>query len=193
VDECVHGSHECLQSLASCSNTDGSYNCTCNYGYVGDGKTFCRPKGKPYYCRVLVFQGPLLFNNKRLVNHTIGYKIGVDFEDCEMHCYFEKNCVSVNYQVDTETCELNNATHLKYDENFIEENGYLYHGADVSFCFNFSSSSSSSCSCSCSSCSSFACDEIYCHNGGTCQSGFTVKGYRCLCPPGYTGERCETG
>ena len=90
------------------------------------------------------------------MNHTIGYKIGVDFEDCEMHCYFEKNCVSVNYQVDTETCELNNATHFKYDENFIEENGYLYHGADVSFCFNFSSSSSSSCSCSCSSCSSLS-------------------------------------
>ena len=46
VDECVHGSHDCLPSLASCSNTVGSYNCTCNYGYVGDGKTFCRPKGK---------------------------------------------------------------------------------------------------------------------------------------------------
>ena len=72
------------------------------------------------------------------MNHTIGYKIGVDFEDCEMHCYFENKCVSVNYQVDTEKCELNNATHLKYDENFIEENGYLYHGADVSFCFNSS-------------------------------------------------------
>ena len=88
-------------------------------------------------CRVLVFQGPFLFN-KRLVRHTIGYKIGVDFEDCEMHCYFKNKCVSVNYQVDTETCELNNATHLKNDENFIEENGYLYHGADVSFCFNSS-------------------------------------------------------
>ena len=59
-------------------------------------------------CRLLVFQGPFLFN-KRLVNHTIGYKIGVNFEDCEMHCYFENKCVSVNYQVDTETCELNNA------------------------------------------------------------------------------------
>ena len=58
--------------------------------------------------------------------------------NCEMHCYFENKCVRVNYQVDTETCELNNATHLKYDENFIEENGYLYHGADVSFCFNSS-------------------------------------------------------
>ena len=38
-----------------------------------------------------------------------------------------------------------------------------------------------------------ACDKIYCHNGGTCESGFTVKGYRCLCSSGYTGERCEKG
>ena len=38
-----------------------------------------------------------------------------------------------------------------------------------------------------------ACDEIYCYNGGTCQSGFTVKGYRCLCPPGFKGKRCQKG
>ena len=172
------------------------------------------------------------------MNHTIGYKIGVDFEHCEMHCYFEKKCVSVNYQVDTETCELNNATHLKYDENFIEKNGYLYHGADVSFCFNSFYSFNSvirlflllfllrllpSASSWLETVSSFyfsvifkpinllkhaffrdinllkklfvksACDEIYCHNGGTCESGFTVKRYRCLCSSGYTGERCEKG
>lgn len=149
------------------------------------------------------------------MNHTIGYKIGVDFEDCEMHCYFENKCVSVNYQVDTEKCELNNATHLKYDENFVEENGYLYHGADVSFCFNSSYSFnsvirlflllllSSQFYLSMNSFRDFcliktlfvknACDEICCHNGGTCQPGFTVKGYRCLCPSSYTGERCEKG
>ena len=46
IDECIQGSHDCLQSLASCSNTNGSYNCTCHDGYMGDGKTFCNLKGR---------------------------------------------------------------------------------------------------------------------------------------------------
>ena len=32
-----------------------------------------------------------------------------------------------------------------------------------------------------------------CQNNATCQSGFTIKGYRCLCPPGFEGEHCEKG
>ena len=39
-----------------------------------------------------------------------------------------------------------------------------------------------------------ACDKSsHCQNNATCQSGFTLKGYRCLCPPGFKGESCETG
>ena len=39
-----------------------------------------------------------------------------------------------------------------------------------------------------------ACDKSsLCQNNATCQSGFTLKGYRCLCPPGFKGERCEIG
>ena len=49
LDECVHGSHDCLQSLASCSNTDGSFKCSCNDGYIGDGKTYCQPKSKDVF------------------------------------------------------------------------------------------------------------------------------------------------
>ena len=32
-----------------------------------------------------------------------------------------------------------------------------------------------------------------CYNNATCLVGFTNKGYKCLCPPGYTGEHCEKG
>ena len=32
-----------------------------------------------------------------------------------------------------------------------------------------------------------------CQNNATCQSGFTIKGYRCSCPPGFEGEHCEKG
>ena len=99
------------------------------------------PKNKnPFICfflvsdngRTLEFPGPFSFISKRLVNHTIGTKIVADFENCKLHCYYEHNCVSVNYHVSTKTCELNNATHRWHNNEFKDENGYLYHGADVS-------------------------------------------------------------
>ena len=39
IDECSDGTHSCDPD-AKCDNTDGSYQCTCNKGYSGDG-TFC--------------------------------------------------------------------------------------------------------------------------------------------------------
>ncbi|PFX15514.1 Protein HEG-like 1 [Stylophora pistillata] len=30
-----------------------------------------------------------------------------------------------------------------------------------------------------------------CYNNATCLVGFTDKGYKCMCPPGYTGDHCE--
>ena len=35
------------------------------------------------------------------------------------------------------------------------------------------------------------CYEGLCENGGTCLSFETT--YQCQCPPGFVGERCETG
>ena len=36
VDECSDGSHNCNAS-AICTNTEGSFTCTCNSGYSGNG------------------------------------------------------------------------------------------------------------------------------------------------------------
>ena len=36
VDECLNGSHNC-HNKAVCTDTVGSYECTCNSGYEGDG------------------------------------------------------------------------------------------------------------------------------------------------------------
>ena len=105
------------------------------------------------------------------MNHTIGTKIVVDIETCKLQCYYEHNCVSVNYHVNTKTGELNNATHRWHDNEFKNEDNYLYHGAGVrffliliianppphislvlpfEFVLRFSSSRSRFCSCLCS-------------------------------------------
>ncbi|CAG7838540.1 unnamed protein product [Allacma fusca] len=36
------------------------------------------------------------------------------------------------------------------------------------------------------------CNLNTCKNGGICQEGLTHRGYSCICPPGYSGEECET-
>lgn len=36
IDECLDGSDQCAAN-ATCNNTDGGYNCSCNIGYEGDG------------------------------------------------------------------------------------------------------------------------------------------------------------
>ena len=38
-----------------------------------------------------------------------------------------------------------------------------------------------------------ACSSNPCFAGATCQTGFTEKGYRCLCPAGSFGDHCEKG
>ena len=71
------------------------------------------------------------------MNHTIK-TVGVpNLDTCELLCYQENNCVSVNFNSQvtaggTYRCELNNAIHLRHGEDFVDKVGYFYHGADVS-------------------------------------------------------------
>lgn len=37
TNECNSGAHDC-HAQAYCNNTDGSFTCTCNEGYCGDGR-----------------------------------------------------------------------------------------------------------------------------------------------------------
>ena len=86
-------------------------------------------------CRVLAFPSYFLIADKCLESHTIFIVQHVpDMGLCELLCYNEPNCVSVNYEIQTQKrCELNNSTHRAHDEDFLERRGCLYHGAIVSF------------------------------------------------------------
>ncbi|XP_078679919.1 uncharacterized protein LOC144915421 isoform X2 [Branchiostoma floridae x Branchiostoma belcheri] len=39
IDECRDGSHTCNSEHGVCTNTEGSYTCSCDTGYAGDGRT----------------------------------------------------------------------------------------------------------------------------------------------------------
>ena len=91
-------------------------------------------------CRVLAFPRYFLIADKCLESHTVLIVPHVpDIGLCELLCYNEPNCVSVNYEIQTQKrCELNNSTHRAHDADFKEREGCLYHGATVSlFVFSF--------------------------------------------------------
>ncbi|KAK2547121.1 Protein HEG-like protein 1 [Acropora cervicornis] len=123
-------------------------------------------------CRQLFFRADFTFGNRRLIKHVIESVSVRDFDNCELSCYQQPNCVSINFNVIRDSggfhkCELNNATHRGHDNELENKDGYIYKGAES------------------------ACDKGRCKNNGTCQSGYTDKGYRCLCPPQWTSDHCE--
>ncbi|KAK2548977.1 Uromodulin [Acropora cervicornis] len=41
LDECASGTHNCINGTADCTNTVGSYKCSCKSGHHGDGRNHC--------------------------------------------------------------------------------------------------------------------------------------------------------
>ncbi|KAL9961271.1 hypothetical protein ACROYT_G030180 [Oculina patagonica] len=124
--------------------------------------------------RELYFPDYYFYAERRLVNHTIQTLRVKSLDDCEYLCYLNDACVSLNIKnkdaaSGTHECELNNSTHMEHDGDLKSDTVYYYRGAKN------------------------ACGKKLplCLNNATCQSGFTYKGYRCLCTPGFKGEHCE--
>ncbi|XP_066019270.1 uncharacterized protein [Pocillopora verrucosa] len=86
-------------------------------------------------------------------------------------CYMEPDCVSINVgpvEGGNQKCELNNAT----EENHVpfllmNKPGFIYLAIEN------------------------PCSSSPCLNNGTCQAGFTSKGFRCVCRHGFSGENCQ--
>ena len=84
----------------------------------------------------MVFPAFFFFADKRLVNHNITTIQVRDMDACELLCYHEPNCVSINFENKASaegkySCDLNNSTHQEHDDDFVEKMGYFYHGAEV--------------------------------------------------------------
>ena len=87
----------------------------------------------------MVFPDYYFFAERRLVNHTIEKKRVNNLDECELMCYLNDECVSLNFEKDPEyneavhICELNNATHPKYDSDLTTDVNFYYRGSKVSY------------------------------------------------------------
>ncbi|XP_078373693.1 uncharacterized protein LOC144657247 isoform X5 [Oculina patagonica] len=107
-----------------------------------------------------------------LVGHVFKSLLIQDSSACEVNCFTKDDCVSFNVkplQDDKHFCELSNSSDVVHPEDLKDEQGTVY----TSFK---------------NPCSSNPCPAIE-----RCQTGFTSKGYRCVCTNGKMGEDCTEG
>ena len=89
--------------------------------------------------RTMVFPDYYFFVERRLVKHAIAEKRVKNLDDCELMYYLNDDCVSLNFKKDTDNdepvhiCELNNATHLKYDSDLTTVASFYYRGSKVGY------------------------------------------------------------
>ena len=89
--------------------------------------------------RAMLFPDYYFFAKRRLENYTIETRKVKNLDDCELMCYMNDNCVSLNFKKDADNneqvhiCELNNATHLKYDSDLTSDADFCYRGSKVSY------------------------------------------------------------
>ena len=88
--------------------------------------------------RKMLFPDYYFFAERRLVNHMIEEKRVKNLDDCELLCYLNDDCVSLNFKKDPDDnepvhiCELNNATHLKYASDLTTYINLYHRGSKVS-------------------------------------------------------------
>ena len=89
--------------------------------------------------RAMLFPDYYFFSKRRLENYTIETRKVKNLDDCELMCYLNDNCVSLNFKKDPDNneavhiCELNNATHLKNDSDLTSDANFYYRGSKVSY------------------------------------------------------------
>ena len=72
------------------------------------------------------------------MKHLIATIKVLNFDLCELRCYHEPNCVSINFNAISDSkglheCELNNANHRGHDNELMNSDGFVYKGAEVGY------------------------------------------------------------
>ncbi len=82
------------------------------------------------------FPSSLFFEGERLINHVIASGGVMNKDICELQCYMEHNCVSINFEVrprsGAHNCDLNNSTDKEHEKDLVKAANYVYHGTNVS-------------------------------------------------------------
>ncbi|RMX56766.1 hypothetical protein pdam_00018071, partial [Pocillopora damicornis] len=141
-------------------------------------------------CRSLVFKPAKAFDGQRLKNHVIRVEDVSERDFCGILCYMEPYCVSYNLGKQPRaddgkyTCELNNATHEGNKDDLVEDQSYIFGGAEASYrCMCPVGYKGLTCDEDIDEC---ATREHSCSADGVCSN---VKGsYKCGCKPGYSGD-----
>ena len=121
INECTEDTHSC-DGNASCTNTIGSYNCTCNFGFEGDGLN-CTGE----YCYhniscansilLFIYLQYLMFVNSHHFLFAFFYSLLAAFNVCEhpslVDCHFNADCVDIvgGYECHCTTGYTGNGTH----------------------------------------------------------------------------------
>ncbi|KAK2556574.1 Neurexin-4 [Acropora cervicornis] len=120
-------------------------------------------------CRNVEMTPPI--SDSALMGHVINETEVGSLGTCRVMCYIEADCVSLNVvplqHAESLLCELSGSDHIQHPEDLFYRPGSTY----VSI--------------------KNQCYPNLCPENSRCQSGFTLKGYRCKCTEGFVGENCS--
>ena len=119
IDECVTRTHDCIKE-ASCSNNIGSFSCSCNLGYFGNGTT-CEG----------------MWSTWDEMNLYLDYYLFLDIDECASYnCGINENCRNTmgsftcpckyGFERNSSTCIGNPNYCLKFENESLEIISYVY-------------------------------------------------------------------
>jgi hypothetical protein len=184
IDECENFTHDCSNN-ATCTNTDGSFECKCNEGFVGDGKICAvgaectdNPCQNDSICSFIESGEPA--TECLAAQDTAGCPASKACEDAV--CELDSFCCSSKWEGSCADCANGGENYYGIDCSSISP---LCTGQGGTFCTCTDGWEGDVCDKDVDECEANQCDSLTeCTN--------TLGGYACTdCPAGYTGDGKE--